>query len=117
DLSDRALKRAAMDYADHVAITRHLDWDAFQTALRSENRQLVLATTKASVPYTDFGYSLSDTLLFGRETNGVPAHVHAAANARVVIPIKPELRSLNLAVSAAMILGEAQRQLGQRHAH
>jgi tRNA (cytidine/uridine-2'-O-)-methyltransferase len=111
DMSDRALRRAALDYIEHVDITRHIDWPTFLSAARSADRRLILATTKGAVPYTAQTFSTRDTLLFGRETNGVPDAVHAAADARIVIPIRPPLRSLNLAVSVAMILGEATRQL------
>lgn len=112
DLSDRNLRRAGMDYLSTVALRRHLDWNHFQ-AWRSENgRRLVLASTKAAVVYTDFSYCADDILLFGRESAGVPDHVHAVAGARVLIPMQPGRRSINVAMSAAMIVGEALRQTG-----
>jgi tRNA (cytidine/uridine-2'-O-)-methyltransferase len=112
DVSDRNLRRAGLDYLDRVAITRHASWRAFEAWRRDRGARLVLATTKAGLPYTDFAYRAPDILLFGRESAGVPDEVHAAADARVVIPMQPGLRSLNVAVSAAMILGEALRQTG-----
>lgn len=112
DVSDRHLRRSGLDYLDHVAITRHRSWDAFQ-ALRQEARlRLVLATTAGALPYTQHAFRDGDCLLMGRESAGVPEAVHTAADARVVVPIRPGLRSLNVAVCAAIILGEAIRQVG-----
>ncbi len=109
--SERALKRAAMDYIDHVDLMRHLDWDHFN-AWRVENaRRLVLLTTKGATPYCNYQYSQDDILLLGQESQGVPEHVHAASDGRVVIAMRPELRSLNIAVAAAMVLGEGLRQI------
>ena len=111
-LSDRTLKRAALDYADQARITLHRCWEEFiEDQARSEGR-LVLFTTKAAAPYADFAFSPGDTLLFGRESAGVPDEVHAAAEARLLIPLRPGLRSLNVATAAAMALGEALRQTG-----
>ncbi len=93
-------------------MTRHPSWRAFE-AFRAERRlRLVLATTKAAMPYTGFAFGASDVVLVGRESAGVPDEVHAAAGARVVVPMRPGLRSLNVAAAAAMILGEALRQTG-----
>jgi tRNA (cytidine/uridine-2'-O-)-methyltransferase len=93
-------------------VTRHPSWRAFE-AFRAERRlRLVLATTKAAMPYTEFAFEATDVLLLGRESAGVPDEVHAAADARVVVPMRPGLRSLNVAVAAAMILSEALRQTG-----
>ena len=111
DLSDRALKRSGMDYAEQAALIRHLNWDAFVISQRAANRRLVLATTKASVPYADFAFSAGDTLLFGRESAGVPDWVHDLADARIVIPLAEGRRSLNIAVSAGIVAAEALRQL------
>lgn len=111
DMSDRALRRAALDYIDHVSITRYLDWSAFDDARRLAGCRLILATTKSAIAFTSVTFAASDTLLLGRESSGVPQDVHAAADLRVTIPLRPELRSLNIAVSASMILGEALRQL------
>jgi tRNA (cytidine/uridine-2'-O-)-methyltransferase len=110
DVSDRHLRRSGLDYLDHVTVTRHRSWEAFSEWRRAEGLRLVLATTRGALPYTDLAYRADDCLLMGRESAGVPDAVHAAADARVVVPIRPDLRSLNVAVSAAMILGEALRQ-------
>ena len=111
DISDRSLRRAGLDYLAHVDLTRHASWEAFATwrAAASAPR-LVLLTTKAATRYTDFAFRADDILLLGRESAGVPAAVHAAADARVLVPMQPGLRSLNVAVAAAMVLGEALRQ-------
>jgi tRNA (cytidine/uridine-2'-O-)-methyltransferase len=98
-----------MDYIDHVAVTRHPDWDAFA---RQADGRLVLLTTRGATPLHDFAFARDDILLFGRESAGVPEDVHARADARVVIPMAPPLRSLNLSVSAAIVLAEALRQTG-----
>lgn len=112
DVSDRNLRRAGLDYLDHVAITRHPSWRAFEAWRASAGLRLVLASTQAAEAYTDFTFHPDDVVLVGRESAGVPPEVHAAADARVLIPMRPGLRSLNVAVSAAMILGEALRQTG-----
>ncbi len=111
DLSDKALKRAGMDYLEQAALTRHDDWRAFETWRAAEKRRLVLFSTKADLPLWDFAFHPDDILLFGRETSGVPDHVHAAADQRLTIPMPGGGRSLNLAVSAAIAAGEAARQL------
>ncbi len=110
DFSDRALKRAGMDYLETAALKRHTDWPAFEAWRRGEDRRSVLFTTKAALPYTDFPFAPDDILLFGRESAGVPSHVHETADARVTIPMSGGGRSLNLAMSAAMAAGEALRQ-------
>lgn len=112
DLSDRALKRAGMDYLEMAALTRHVSWDAFAAWRHGEGRRLVLFSTKAALPYTDFAFAKDDVLLFGRESAGVPDAVHAAADARLTIAMRPGARSLNLALCAAMAAGEAIRQTG-----
>ena len=112
DLSDRTLKRAGLDYLGHVEIVRHLDWEHFDAARRAASRRLVLLTTRAPMVYAALAFTPTDTLLVGRESGGVPEHVHAAADARIVIPLRPGLRSLNVAVAAAMVVGEALRQTG-----
>lgn len=106
---DRRVARAAMDYIDHVLVTRHAGWDAF--AERAETR-LVLLTTTGATALHDFAFARDDILLFGREGAGVPPEVHARADARVVVPMAPGVRSLNLAVSAAIVLAEGLRQTG-----
>jgi tRNA (cytidine/uridine-2'-O-)-methyltransferase len=108
--SDRHFRRAGMDYLDHVALTRHDSWSKFEQWRKEAGCRLVLFTTKAANSYLDYQYRTDDILLFGRETAGVSDEVVAAADARLVIPIKPGLRSLNVAVAAAMALGEALRQ-------
>jgi len=105
---DRALKRAALDYGPLGHMTRHADWNAFQRD-RGPGR-LVLFTTKGAAALSDFMFEADDVLLFGRETAGAPDYVHAAADARVFIPIRPETRSLNLSVSAGIGLWEGLRQ-------
>ncbi len=111
DISDRALKRAGMDYLEMAALTRHVDWNAFEEERRAGGRRLVLLSTKAAISYADFGFSPADTLLFGRESAGVPAHVHDDADARLLIPMADGARSINIALSVAMVAGEALRQL------
>ena len=111
DFGDRAMKRAALDYGPLGHMTRHADWDAFQRD-RGAGR-LVLFTTRAAGTLSDFRFERDDMLLFGRETAGAPDFVHAAADARVFIPIRPETRSLNLSVSAGIGLHEALRQMNE----
>jgi tRNA (cytidine/uridine-2'-O-)-methyltransferase len=110
-VSDRHFRRAGMDYLDQVTITRHNSWSKFQQWRNDEAYRLVLFTTKASGSYLDYRFGAADILLFGRESAGVPDEVASAAEARVVIPIRPGLRSLNVAMSVAMALGEALRQI------
>ncbi len=106
---DKVLKRAGMDYLELASLARHKDWQAFED-WRS-GRRLVLLTTGAELAYTDFSYRCDDILLFGRESAGVPQEVHKCADARLVIPLVKEARSLNLAISVAMVAGEAMRQI------
>ncbi len=107
-LDDRRLRRAGMDYLDHLNWVRHSSWSAYRAAPQAG--RLVLLTTRAAIPYTDFRFAPGDRILVGRESAGVPDEVHDAADARLVIPMVPPARSLNVAVSAAMVLGEALRQ-------
>ena len=111
-LSDKALKRAGMDYLEMAALTRHVDWHAFEDWRKIGARRLVLLSTKATTPYTGFTFADGDILLFGRESAGVPDPVHHAANARLIIPMQGAARSINVALSVAMVAGEAIRQLG-----
>ncbi|RAZ88987.1 tRNA methyltransferase [Mesorhizobium hawassense] len=111
-LSDRALKRAGMDYLEMAALTRHADWHAFEAWRKAHARRLVLLTTKATTAYTDFAFAAGDILLFGRESAGVTQEVHQATDARLTIPMRPGARSINVALSVAMVAGEALRQLG-----
>lgn len=106
--NDRRVRRAAMDYIDHVTIARHAGFDAFRAAMGS--RRLVLFTTKAGRSAYDFPFAADDVLLFGKESAGVPAHVADACHARLRIPMRSQVRSMNLATSAALALGEAMRQ-------
>jgi tRNA (cytidine/uridine-2'-O-)-methyltransferase len=109
-LSDPALRRAAMDYGGQAEIVRRSSWADFIAAPERAEGRLILFTTRAASPYTAFAFQPGDTLLFGQESAGAPDHVHAAAQARLVIPIAAEARSLNLVAAAAMALGEALRQ-------
>jgi tRNA (cytidine/uridine-2'-O-)-methyltransferase len=112
DMTDRALRRAALDYLSHVEIARHATFAAFEAARRARGSRLVLLTTRAQLAYTAFAFEREDTLLLGRESAGVPPEVHGAADARLRIPMQSGLRSLNVAVAAAIALGEALRQVG-----
>jgi len=105
---DRRVRRAAMDYIDHVAVARHTGFDAFRATIGSS--RLVLFTTKSTRSAYDFEYMASDILLFGKESAGVPPEVAESCDARVRLPMRPEVRSMNLATSAALALGEALRQ-------
>ena len=109
---DRRMRRAGMDYLDHVELHRHRSWDAYRTARSGKPGRLVLLTTKAPVPYAEVRFEAADSLLLGRESAGVPDEVHAAADVRIRIPMRPGLRSLNVAMAAAIVTGEAMRQLG-----
>ena len=110
--SDRAFRRAGMDYLEAVRLIRHASWEAFAAWQARTSARLVLFTTAAAISYLDHTFHRDDVLLFGRESAGVPEAVHAAAAAQLVIPMRPKLRSLNVAVAAAMALGEALRQTG-----
>jgi tRNA (cytidine/uridine-2'-O-)-methyltransferase len=109
-LSDKAVRRTAMDYGDSVDLTRHSSWAAFLAAPERQAGRLVLFTTKAAVPHLTFPFKAGDTLLFGRESAGVPQEVHAAAQARLFIPIRPPARSLNVVAAAAIALAEGLRR-------
>lgn len=108
-MSDRHLRRAGMDYLDHLTLDRHISWTAFATG-RATTGRLVLLTTHAEAAYTDFAFCADDTLLLGRESAGVTDAVRARCEAAIRIPIRDGLRSLNVATAAAMVLGEALRQ-------
>jgi tRNA (cytidine/uridine-2'-O-)-methyltransferase len=112
DMTDRSLKRAGLDYLDHVALTRHADWASFEVA-RAAHRpkpRLILLSTHGTSAHIDTVFRPDDILLLGRESAGAPDYVHAAADLRVRIPLVPAVRSLNIAVAAALVLGEALRQ-------
>jgi tRNA (cytidine/uridine-2'-O-)-methyltransferase len=106
-LSDRNVRRAGMDYLKSADVRRHTSWARYREGFSG---RLILLTTRGERPYTDFAFAPGDTLLVGRESAGVPQEVHDAADARLVIPLLPGLRSLNVAQAAAMVLGEALRQ-------
>jgi tRNA (cytidine/uridine-2'-O-)-methyltransferase len=110
DLSDRNLKRAGMDYLASVVLTRHVSWAHFEEWRATTERRLVLASTKAADVYFDFAFQPNDILLFGRESAGVPDTVHNMADGRILVPMVEGQRSINIAMSAAMIAGEAMRQ-------
>src|SRR5262245_37982544 len=105
DMTERRLRRAGLDYLKHVEISRHASFAAFEAARRLQGARLIVLTTRASLAYTAFQFLPEDTLLVGRESAGVPAAVHRAADARVRIPLLEGRRSLNVAVAAAMVLG------------
>lgn len=113
-LDDRRMRRAGMDYLQAVHWRRHSGWNAFRAELGRDagNQRLILLTTGAEICHHQFAFSARDVLLLGRETAGVPPEVHAAADARIRVPMRPGLRSLNQATAAALVLGEALRQTG-----
>jgi tRNA (cytidine/uridine-2'-O-)-methyltransferase len=108
--SDRAFRRAGMDYLDLVSIVRHASWEAFEAWRNDARARLILFTTRAGACYLDHAFRSDDVLLFGRESSGVPEKVHQAADAHLVIPMREGLRSLNVAMACAMAVGEALRQ-------
>ncbi|HZY67947.1 MAG TPA: tRNA (cytidine(34)-2'-O)-methyltransferase [Devosia sp.] len=110
--SRRELKRGGLDYIDHVSLHEHDSYSHFADWRRSQERRLVLLTTKAEQSAYDFSFEPGDLLMLGRESAGVPEEVAVAADARIRIPMQPGLRSINVAVAASMILGEAMRQIG-----
>ena len=113
DMSDRALRRAGLDYLEHVQLSRHASFADFESERARRGERLILLTTKAGMPYFEFSFREADCLLLGRESGGVPEAVHKAADERLVIPMSGNLRSITVAMAAAMVLGEALRQTGQ----
>jgi tRNA (cytidine/uridine-2'-O-)-methyltransferase len=111
-LDDRRLRRTGMDYLAGVALTRHESWPAFLAA-QVAPRRIVLLTTRGDIPYHRFAFAPADVLLVGRESAGVPEDVHRDSTARIVVPMRPGLRSINVAVAAAMVIGESLRQTAQ----
>lgn len=111
-VTDRAFRRAGLDYLDQVAITRHASFAAFDAWRRAERFGLVLLTTAAETSYLDHVFNDGQILLFGRESAGVPEAVHRAADTRLKVPMRDGFRSLNIAVAVAMVAGEALRQAG-----
>ena len=109
--SERAFRRAGMDYLDRVDLVRDASWQAFESWRHDKGARLILFTTRASLCYLDHAFGRDDILLFGRESSGVPEQAHGAADARLLIPMREGLRSLNVAMAAAMAVGEALRQL------
>ncbi len=112
--SERGFRRAGLDYIDHATLVSHVSFATFEEWRRAEGRRIVLLSTKAETGYLDFAFLPSDVLLAGRESSGVPEAVHQAADASVRVPMRPGLRSLNVAVAVAMVLGEGLRQEGLR---
>ncbi|MBB3971539.1 tRNA (cytidine(34)-2'-O)-methyltransferase [Hansschlegelia beijingensis] len=112
-VSDRAFRRAGLDYLEKVSVVRHASFAAFEARRRAEGSRLVLLTTRAETSYLDARFAPDDVLMVGRESVGAPPEVHDAAELRVAVPMLPELRSLNVAIAAAMVLSEALRQTGQ----
>ena len=110
-LDEKAFRRAGMDYVEQAAMQKHLNWDAFENWRTSENRRLILLTTKASRGYTDFEYKDDDLIMLGRESSGAPDYVHEAVDERLTIHMSGEARSLNMALTGAMVLGEVLRQV------
>jgi len=111
-LTDRHFRRAGLDYLDQVMMTRHLSFHAFEQWRATKGRRLLLLSTHAATPYTAFAFQPGDIVMVGRESAGAPDEVHRAADARLRIPLRAGLRSLNVAVAAGMVLGEALRQIG-----
>jgi tRNA (cytidine/uridine-2'-O-)-methyltransferase len=110
DMTDKALRRAGLDYLAHARIDRHPGFDGFMAEMRAAGARIVLLTRHARTAYTAFAFDPGDVLLLGRESAGVPDAVRGAADAEVMIPMRADLRSLNVAVAAAMVLGESLRQ-------
>ena len=108
--SIKAFRRSAMDYADLATIHHHDDYTSFTKACRASAQRTVLLTTKADCSFTEFNFQSNDILIVGSESSGVPSDIHNSADARITIPMRPEARSLNVAVSLAMVLSEAIRQ-------
>jgi tRNA (cytidine/uridine-2'-O-)-methyltransferase len=111
-VSDRAFRRAGLDYLDAVSIARHPSFEAFEAWRRAAGRRLVLLTTAGATAHVAFAFRPGDVLMVGRESAGVPEAVHRAADARIVVPMRPAMRSINVAVAGALVLGEALRQTG-----
>ena len=108
---DKRLQRSLMDYIDYLEYKRHVDWETFYQWCKVHNYRLILLTTKSQKKYYEFKYKNNDILLFGRETAGVPNAIHQCADERLLIPMQKGLRSLNVSSAAAVIVGEALRQL------
>lgn len=109
---DRRMRRAGMDYLEHVELKRHSSWAAYLAWRQAAGGRLILLSTRSALPYTAAAYAPTDSLLLGRESAGVPDEVRAAADLAVRIPMRPGLRSLNVAMAAAIVAAEAMRQTG-----
>ena len=107
---DKRFKRSAMDYLDHIDYKRHIDWQHFYDWTKKNNFRLILMTTKSETSLYNFKFNLSDILLFGRESAGVPANIHKIVDHRLPIPMKEGISSINLSSSVALVLGESLRQ-------
>ncbi len=110
-LDEKAFRRAGMDYVEQAAMQKHLNWAEFEKWRKSEQRRTLLLTIKATQNYTDFKFQKSDLIMLGRESIGAPDYVHEAVDERLTIPMAGEARSLNMALTGAMVLGEAIRQV------
>ena len=110
---DKRFKRSAMDYLDHIDYKKHIDWQHFYDWTKKNNFRLILMTTKSETSLYNFKFNLSDILLFGRESAGVPANIHKIVDHRLTIPMKEGIRSINLSSSVALVLGESLRQTNQ----
>ena len=108
---DKRFKRSSMDYIDHIKYKRHLDWNIFYEWSKKNNFRLILLTTKSKKKYTEYQFQHNDILLFGRESAGVPQIIHDIVDEQLTIPMKKNLRSINVSSSVALIAGEACRQL------
>jgi tRNA (cytidine/uridine-2'-O-)-methyltransferase len=112
DLSDRTLRRAGLDYLSHLQLARHSSFASFERILNERGSRLVLLTTRGETPYQLFEFQAGDVLMAGRESSGVPDDVHNRADVRIRVPMRQGMRSMNIAVTAALVLGEAMRQTG-----
>ena len=108
---DKRFKRSSMDYINHIKYKRHLDWNSFYNWSKKNNFRLILLTTKSNQKYTNYKFQQNDVLLFGRESAGVPKHVHEIVDKQLTIKKKKNLRSINVSSSVALVVGEACRQL------
>lgn len=112
-LDDKRLRRAGMDYIDQVEMFRHASWEEFVLHKQKHEGRVMALTTKASVPYTEMAYAKGDYLMMGQESAGLPEQIHAQVDARLIIPMQEGARSLNVAMSTAIVAAEAKRQIGQ----
>ncbi|MCH2549122.1 MAG: tRNA (cytidine(34)-2'-O)-methyltransferase [Alphaproteobacteria bacterium] len=111
-INNKLMKRAGMDYLNHADLTRHKSWKSYSEQ-RQENKRIILLTTRAKISYINFKFNPDDTLLLGRETSGVPSEIHDFVDASLKIPMQEHMRSLNVAIAAAIVLGDALKQTNQ----